>query len=218
MKTLESRIKPKPKEAFGIIERNQEYLKGHDILGGRETLKGDLEDFYNLEYHAKRAPSAHNALGLGAENKDKYGSKPNKLIEILGEFTEKSNNKTDFENSNLLVYEKVRDSFNELQFPSWKENMYAGLWIIGLLGAPVSAIYSVETKNLFNLIWSVSLALSFTGLALYTPTQHVKNRFNFRKENFSKEREKVRKNFNRLHNVAEEMDRFVVQYDSLFEN
>lgn len=223
---LESKIKPELKEIFSAIERNQEYLREHDILRGEKTLKGDLENFYDLKYHkethmvATKAALTENVLGTGEENKGKYGSKPNELIKILNEFPIKSEDGENESNFNLLIYEKVRGSFCKSQFPSWKSSLYGGLSAIGICGLVVGPIYSLanlKPEDVSNLAWSISLTLASGSLMVYSPYRQIKDRFEFAQENFSEERENIQNDFWKLHNTAKEMDKFVTQYNSLFE-
>lgn len=232
---LEERLRPEVRASLAIIERNREYLAEEGIIGGEQTFKGTLENFYDLKYtngHFMSPPGfgrppikiPYKKLNLGEAKKENYRKIPRELAGILDEFREVLEEERIIgkliHDIGELDYERVRESFNEPKFPLWKETINVGIGLVGFITAPIALASSIAISAKLNdptpVYFGVLASLSLVALAIYMPIKNKKDQRNFIDTNTSEETKKRNEAFWVMGDTANKADLFMKKYNEFF--
>ena len=150
-----------------------------EVLGGQTTFRSEIENFYNINLAYGVNVMGESRDYCKKENKEKIGTSPNTLLELIGPFTDEGTLDSD-----LLKYETVREQIKKqsnnngkaivIGFGSAVSGLGAGVSLmlgeyalaIGLGSASAGGVYLLKNyaNNIQQQLWNSSENIEFSKL------------------------------------------------------
>jgi len=222
---LEQKLKPEVRQKLEQVYDKGQCLLRSGFVNEESGFQQALGDFYDLEWVTKtdfygRHTYSYSALDKREEeDPSKLGRVPRDLITTLEGFNREPIVGKVVSNIDELIYEKIRDSWNQGEFSHFREYCNASFGLVGLIGGSICLVASGEVArnsgNWIHLSWGIAGALSGYTLAMYSIYKNWGDKQKAR-DDVPKEIQNRKKAFDELHEISKEADGLMKEYKEYF--